>query len=322
MTENIVRFHKDINCCKNTNIKNINDTLTCINCGVQIIKNNNKISSLNYMDDIDMSTDIKCDIINKDQEQDSINNIYLNISSWVPRGSKNYIYSNGVKKYIDISRLHSNCVYNYKRKSYLKTEVLFDKLLLKNGYNNIIINKAKKLWTKIINMEKITRKGSRLGLIASCIYYSCDGLKTSIEICDDLNIKKTDLTKGLKMIRELLSEEIKTNDDNSNNYFGQYILILVNENIIMEKQINEIIIICNKIYEELKDKILNVTPKSIIIGIIFFVGKYIYEPALPIDKNKLSKIYNICIPTLNKIIKKIEKIHTNIHNKNNNCLDN
>lgn len=257
-------------CCINKNIICINDTYTCINCGAI---HDNIIENLEYP---------------------------TTSYSWIPKGSKNYIYINGIKKLSDISIIHSNSLYNYKNKANNDIKNIYDNLLHITGYSVFILNNAKKNWELISN--KNHRNGIRLGLIASCLYFACEGIKTSGEICDDLNISKSNFNKGIKIYKNYFPNT----NINSFNLIGQYISILYKNHLISNNIINEFIIKCNNKYKN-TNSILSLSPKSIIISIIYLT--IIYDYNIILKKNLICKFYHISLPTLNKAINEYLKIN-------------
>jgi len=64
--------------------------------------------------------------------------------------------------------------------------------------------------------------------------------------------------------------------------------------------------ICNEIYTKNVDSLDSVTPKSITAGILFFVVKNKLNLKYP-SKAKISSVVNVCIPTINKVVKFLEE---------------
>lgn len=290
-------------CCNDQNIQEINGYKTCVSCGsCGTIVNNCIMSDESEFMQFDNS---RCSVPISESE---VNPYSDDLYTWIPKGSKNYIYVNGNKKYTDISTIHSNSNNNHKKNSYKVIEDVLDNLLTKNGYNKNIINKAKKTWVDVINTGKITRANPRLGLIACCVFYACNGTKTSDEICYDLNIERQSFNKGLKIFRTIFKNNLDEYSENrkDSNLFGQYISSLIEYKVIPLNNVsNEILILCNKYYEKIYDQISFLTPKSIIVGIIYYVCGSLY---LPISKKIMIDLFKICMPTLNKSIKTVTDV--------------
>jgi transcription initiation factor TFIIIB Brf1 subunit/transcription initiation factor TFIIB len=213
----------------------------------------------------------------------------------------------GFNKKSFIMRLHYQQVFDNKQKSYWKVSELFTSYCTLLGVNLSVLADAKKMWHVCMESGKLTRASVRSGLIGSCFYYSC--ILNNIPIEREILIREIEgnnkgFLKGEKIFHEIMEHteyykklgkiriDIKENDS-----FVKFCSTLELPFNVSNK--------CNEIYEQNKDKLDSVTPKSCIAGIIFYVVKNDIDLKTP-SKSKISKVVDVCIPTINKVMAILE----------------
>jgi len=155
---------------------------------------------------------------------------------------------------------------------------------------------------------KLTRASVREGLVASCLEYSCVYNNVPIsrnDIMKIFNCSTKCLSKGEKVFCQILEniEEYKhliykNVDICENDSFVKYCSLLN-----MHFSVSTI---CNEIFEKYKIELQAVTPKSSIGGILTYVIKYKLKLKTP-TKSEISKLVNVCTPTINKVIDLIKE---------------
>jgi hypothetical protein len=190
-----------------------------------------------------------------------------------------------------------------------------------NKYPSLVVKLAKKLWIEVMNTKKIIRAGPRNGLIISCVYFSCIyyGVpKSSLEISNDFGFKDTkNFNKGYKEFVKIFKnnkkyKHILAESVSIESYFTQMSSTLQEKGFIqsaywIEKE-------CYITASELNEIFDYMYPRTIASGILFYVCE---KFSIPINKVKFSKLFNICSPTLSKVVKKIKKAFSNIENDKN-----
>lgn len=214
----------------------------------------------------------------------------------------------GFNKNSFMMRLHYQQTFSHKQKTYWKTSEMITDYCIKIGLPTCILPDAKNMWHICMESGKLTRAAVRTGLIGSCIYYSC--LENNIvadrqKIYDVLEISNKGFLKGERIFMEIIhqsgkyqklgksKQDIKENDS---------FVLFCNR---LELPFN-VSTICNEVYEENKSKLDSVTPKSSTAGILVYVIKNKLKLKVP-NKNKISEVVNVCIPTINKVITLLEK---------------
>jgi transcription initiation factor TFIIIB Brf1 subunit/transcription initiation factor TFIIB len=235
------------------------------------------------------------------------------LSTFLPKGSKSFINKEGRYIEYDISKLHIQNSYNHLQKSYNQVELIIDSSTA-DRYSKTVVTTAKKLWAEIMKSKKLTRGGVRKGLIACCIYYSCihhDCPRSPIEVCRDFGLPDTkNFNKGDKEFKETFEREpmwahLLTKNLSTDNYFMRLCSKLETERCIKEGTSFVLSKKCKEFYENNKDELESVFPKSAACGIIFYICK---KESIAITKSKLSKTLGICAPTLSKTLKIIENL--------------
>jgi len=294
--------NKIINCseCLSNELIKEDGYLLCHNCGLILREILSKDAEwTNYSNEVNNS---RCG-----PSQNEINPYSEQLSTFVSKGSKSFITKNG--KYIssDISRLHIQQNYNGKQKSFDTVQNVFDNIDF--GYTNNVITTCKKLWSEIMKTNKIVRSGPRKGLIANCVYYSCvinNYSKSISEICNDINITNKDFNKGNKIFMALFKDTEWYprffKESNVETFFNRYCSILSEDNIIKDSFIMSRKCIQN--YENFKHLFISFTVKTSIIGILYYTC---INENIMISKSYISNKFEICIPTIMKVINKINE---------------
>lgn len=213
----------------------------------------------------------------------------------------------GFNKNSLIMRLHYQQTFSHKQKTYWRTSEIMSNYCIRIGLPLSILPDAKNMWHICMESGKLTRAAVRKGLIGSCIYYAC--IKNNIvadrqKIYDVLEICNKGFLKGERIFMEIMHEagtyqklgkqkqDIKENDS----------FVLFCNKLELPFHISTI---CNEIYEENKNNLDSVTPKSCTAGILVYVIKNKLKLKVP-NKNKISEVVNVCIPTINKVISILE----------------
>jgi transcription initiation factor TFIIIB Brf1 subunit/transcription initiation factor TFIIB len=267
--------------CEDCNVQmqpNINNTLTCPNCGfikTVIIENLEYEPSMSgYNTNQNYHIPIKYVGKNSFQYQKFLRN---NTSEY------SIIQETSLKKILDKLNYQSN-----------------DFVIPKNIISNVLIQ-----YKKIRNTSKIHRGEILKGILGSLIYYEC--LKEGIirkpkELAKWYSISENDLSKGDKILRELEEENIIELPINTN-FNSEYILSYlkrINLNVSYEEFLLELL---DKI-NELKIGNPNARLSTKIASLIFLIS--ISKP-YPISADDISKEYDISISTF-KNPKKSSKI--------------
>ncbi len=239
---------------------------------------------------------------------DEENPYSIQLSTFIPMGSKSFIVKDGQYISNDIAHLHIRQSYTSKQKSFTIIQNIFDNLSLK--YPTCVISVCKKMWKTVVDTSKIIRSGSRKGLISNCLYYSCidnNCPRTPAEICASLQTTSKDFNKGTKLFIEIFgpSKEwsyLFNKDSQIESYFTRYCNILERSDIIPQGKSFALSKKCTENFHLFKKRIDSVTPNSAVCGIIYYT---FLEEGIPINKSILSRKLGICSPTINKVYKLI-----------------
>ena len=202
-----------------------------------------------------------------------------------------------------MAKLQIQQTFSHKQKTYWLVSQEIDQAcsLLKIN-NKSVVETAKNYWRTYMESGKLTRASVRKGLIASCLFYSCNKNNCPIERQEVIKVFNCDtktLSKGEKVLFEILNTNnltyvnVQTEDSNS---FVRYCSLLK-----LEFNVSNI---CNELYTKHKIPLQAVTPKSSVGGIIAYVVKYILKFKSP-TKTIISVTVDVCTPTLNKVIQLI-----------------
>jgi|LauGreDrversion4_2_1035121.scaffolds.fasta_scaffold12983_3 transcription initiation factor TFIIIB Brf1 subunit/transcription initiation factor TFIIB len=198
-------------------------------------------------------------------------------------------------------KLQQQLCFNHKQKNIWQVKKLYEHVAGIIGIKADIVSTANMLWCICVEANILTRAEVRVGLIAICFYYAC--IHNNI-VMDRNNISKyfecRNLSKGEKVFCSIV-ENIPTFrnitqmkiDPNENNSFIFYCCKLKIE--------YKIAVECENLYNDIKNKLKSVTPKSAIAGIITYIIKEKYNIKFP-SKKEIGEVISVCIPTLNKVI--------------------
>lgn len=264
--------------------------LVCQNCGVIICnKLHNGAEWNNYKDE-------SGNYSKNSQRGD----LYIDDNPYSVGGTVCGLFSNN-KTFA--AKIHLSSCFSHKQRTYWKTSQIYENICSKYCLTKSVLETAKRLWHICMESGKLTRASVREGLIASCLYYSCIYNKTPISRDDILIYFECDnktLTKGEKVFYEIIeqSDDFKHLTKQSinveqNNSFIRYCNILnLPWKVAME---------CNKVFNENKNNLEFVTPKSAVCGVMVYVIKKKLELKIP-TKTEISKLINVCTPTINKVV--------------------
>ena len=224
------------------------------------------------------------------------------INFLLPKSSMGTTISSCNSKFNSIKRLQKwNQISNDERSDYEVFKKI-DNFLNNTKINTKIIDDAKLYYKLLCEKDKknnkiLTRGKNRLSLIVACIFISSKNNNKPInekKLLETFNIKKKDLTKGLKKF-SLIEKEKNININNNNNTIHDMIEFY-------GKQFNlndDIIKIINLIY--LRSYAINIIKnsgeKSICSGLFFFISNLFN---LNISKQNIIEKINISEVTLNK----------------------
>ena len=202
-----------------------------------------------------------------------------------------------------MAKLQIQQTFSHKQKTYwLVGQEIERAYSMLNINNKQTLDTAKSYWHKYMESGKLTRASVRRGLIASCLFHSCQTNNNPIERQEIMKVFECDtktLSKGEKVLFEILHNynrtyvNVQTEDSNS---FIRYC-----SNLKLPFSVSHT---CNELHTKHKVQLQAVTPKSAVGGIIAYVVKYILKIKSP-TKTVISATVDVCTPTLNKVIQLI-----------------
>ena len=290
--ESLKEPEKEINCCLHEETFPSEGSEVCINCGQVLQKILEECEWSNFKNDdgsYQKSTQ-RGDIYTCDNP--------YSINGTIPGFNKNSL----------IMRLHYQQTFSHKQKTFWKISEKFTDYCTLFGLPEKVLVDAKDMWHICMESGVLTRASVRFGLIASCLYYSSIHNSVPIErqaIIDGVDGSNKGFLKGEKIFMEIMQNNTKYNNlgkntldikDNDSFYKFTNILELPYKTSTM----------CNDLYEEYKDKLDSVTPKSAIAGILFHVIRNKLGLKTP-SKSKISDTVKVCVPTINKVLNILEK---------------
>jgi transcription initiation factor TFIIIB Brf1 subunit/transcription initiation factor TFIIB len=236
-------------------------------------------------------------------------------SSFMPKGVKNVCIKDGKIVRYDITKLHVQHTFNHRQKSFVTVEDVLDKSAV-DKYSSRVVRTAKILWGEVMKTKKVTRSGVRKGMIACCLYYACvhhNCTRSPLEISKDFGMNDTKkFNKGDREFKDTFEtipkwSHLLIKTSNSDDYFSRFCSNLELAHIIKEGEAFPLAKECSKIYDDIKEEMEGIFPKSAASGILFWSLK---KKGNPVTKTKVAKTLGICSPTLTKIydivVKKIE----------------
>jgi transcription initiation factor TFIIIB Brf1 subunit/transcription initiation factor TFIIB len=202
-----------------------------------------------------------------------------------------------------LMRLQYQQAFSHKQKTFWKTGLLLESAASRMNLTADCLDSAKGLWHKCMESGKLTRASVREGLIASCLYYSCVHNHVPIERDEIMRVfccTSKCLSKGEKVICQILEmfpeyhhliyDNVHIDDNDS---FIKYCSHL--------KLPFGVSTVCIDVFKEHELKLQAVTPKSATGGVIAYVVKDKLKYKTP-TKAQISKIVDVCTPTINKVI--------------------
>ena len=208
-----------------------------------------------------------------------------------------------------VMSLHYQQTFSHKQKTFWKVSEQFENYRTLLSLPHSILPTAKNMWHVCMESGKLTRASVRIGLISACLYFSA--MQNNITIDRTKLIELTDgpkkqkgFLKGEKVFLEIMQDVPaykylgrKKEDNKDTDVFAKF----CNQ---LELPFSTIYT-CNEIYTKKKDILDSVTPKSITAGILFYVVKNELKLKQP-SKSKISQVVDVCIPTINKVVKILE----------------
>jgi transcription initiation factor TFIIIB Brf1 subunit/transcription initiation factor TFIIB len=223
--------------------------------------------------------------------------------------SQNYMSNSNMRM---ISRLNMYNGIPYKTRSLLNVFNNISECCNRNNISKKIINEAQGIY-KIISQYKISRGSNRSGIISACIFMSaknCGNPRSSMEISKVMNLEKKVVTKGIKILHDIIRVNKISLDRMCFKRVETIDLIdrFVNNLPLNDKDIKNIKDLCEYLNEDFSDELSSSTPPSLSAAIINF---YCITNEINISKNDISisctisqvtitKITNILIKLLNK----------------------
>jgi len=243
------------------------------------------------------------------------------INSLLPKSSMGTTISGSSMKYNSIKRLQKwNQISNDERSEYEVFKKI-DNFLNNSKINTKIIDDAK-LYYKLLcekddNDNKVLTRGkNRLSLIVACIYISSKNNNKPInekKLLKKFNIKKKDLTKGLKKF-SIIEKEKNININNNNNTIHNLINMYGKQFNLNDKTIKIVHLIY--IRSHMINILKNSGEKSICSGLFYFfssifnlnLSKKIIIDKINISEVTLNKTYNIFTKHMDILLLGFDKI--------------
>jgi transcription initiation factor TFIIB len=218
-----------------------------------------------------------------------------------------------------MKKLHNQMSMDYVERSRYHVFEKINKYAGDIGHLTPNIIEQAKYYYKILSERKLSRGNIRCGLIACCIIHACKYYNVSrslqeISKMTDVSISILNKTNKdfIKIMSDILTETYSTHTET---YFFQatdsvdLIPRYCNQLGLNKKDEIKLIKECNKLDTLLKKHcVLDCkTPSGISTGIMIYVNQYL---ELPFTKNDVSKMFNISIVTINKIVNIINEFLT------------
>ena len=213
----------------------------------------------------------------------------------------------GFHKNSFIMRMHYQATFSHKQKTFWKVSEHLENYRTLLSLPHSIVPTAKNMWHICMESGKLTRASVRNGLISACLYYS--GAQNNISVDRKKLIEITEgnqkgFLKGEQIFLEIMQ------DVPAYKYLGRE-KEDVKDTDAFVKFCNQLelpfktVSMCNEVYSKNIDRLDSVTPKSIIAGVLLYVVKCELNIRQP-SKAKISQVVDVCIPTINKVLKILE----------------
>ena len=222
-------------------------------------------------------------------------------------------------KHAFMKRLHNQMSMDYVERSRYHVFERIHKMASENGKLSPNVVEQAKLFYKILSERKLSRGLIRQGLIACCVLYACKywNVHRSIkEISHMTDVSIPTLNKTTKIFINIMSD-VLSNDTSKDKYDFDATqsthLITRFCNLLNIDNHNERIRFVRKVKDidaEMKETgILDCkTPSAITAGIIMYTCEC--QGLNNINKTELSKLFNVSLVTINKIVRIIEQYYT------------
>lgn len=194
----------------------------------------------------------------------------------------------------------------YKEKAFFEDKKIMEEKCYNANYNQSILDNALHLYKKVSNTNKIIRGKKRKGVMAACIYYGAqmqNQSHTTIEISNAFDIDRNYLTKGCKLLNELITID-KKNTTNSINSIIEFTERYCSALLCLDEQKQKANMIALNIIK--LGIATNFQPSSVAASILLILVKLdiVTDDIITIDKiNSLFKISKATILKAFKVIK-------------------
>lgn len=213
----------------------------------------------------------------------------------------------GTTRRIDLSRYNNQLQYTYKQKSYYDVACKIDRASENLGVPKAISDTAKRYWSEIMQVGKLTRAAVRRGVIANCLSYACIYHKVpreAHEVADAFEINTKEITKGDKVFREIF-EGTKWASVLYETVGPEHLFTRCRMDLNLDFSVERR---CKEILQECKLVLSSVAPKSAVGGILAWVIKNELNQRVP-TKADIAKAVQICSPSLNKSLKLVKNYY-------------
>jgi len=228
-------------------------------------------------------------------------------------------------KYMFMKRLHNQMSMDYVERSRYHVFERINRMANDKGRLSSNVIEQAKYFYKILSERKLSRGVIRQGLIACCILYACKYCKVhrSIkEISLITNVSIPTLNKTTKIFIKVMSDVLNNDLENdkyefdateSSHLISRFCNLL---NIENHKERTRFVKRVRDIDTEVKNAgILDCkTPSAITSGIIMYVCEK--ESTINVNKTEISKLFNVSLVTINKIVKIIEEYYNKKNSDN------
>lgn len=207
------------------------------------------------------------------------------------------------KKY-DPAKLQIQLNYNHKEYACNLVHQIIENVCSAK-YPPNVIRVASLLWNDVMISDKLTRGGVRRGLIACCVYYACQEVgcsRTTAEIRGDFRIKNSkQFNQGDCEFREIFEFSEKWSHLITKSSVPEDFIIRFCDELDLDFKFAQRCVKLTKTYNLFS---LPVMPKSTAAAVIFYQCT---REKIKRTKTLISQKLKVCIPTLSKTIKKVEK---------------
>jgi len=297
---------KQTNKCNNCNsedliIDNTTGNTTCTKCGV--IQNNSVISEEaewnNYSSDLEAGKD------NSRVSWTDTSNPYSKLGTYIAKSKYNFnvvTTSDGKKIRFNLIKTQQIVSANSKEKSFYDVIKLFNGICRGCEIPMAASDRAKNIWHQITKTNRIFRGGTRLGLLACCMFYACKQLNVPLtreNIASEFRTSIDNIVKSEPIFKSIISDspfsdilEIKTN---YNNKLTKIINIL---GLPYKYNLTK----CWEVYKKCEEELSEINEQSAYGGVVCYVVTVLQGLKKPTKKD-IAAAAGISGPTVNNTLK-------------------